>query len=61
MLLWSQKRIEGVDFVVVRVLTVGFTLEHILKSTARDINDFGAEEEIRRIMRQAFRSHQGKW
>jgi len=55
------ERIEGVDFVVVRELTGGIYFgEHILKEdTARDINDYSAEE-IRRIMRQAFKIAQGR-
>ena len=57
----KPERIEGVDFVVVRELTGGIYFgEHILKEdTARDINDYSAEE-IRRIMRQAFKIAQGR-
>lgn len=46
---------------VVRELTGGIYFgEHILKEdTARDINDYSAEE-IRRIMRQAFKIAQGR-
>ena len=42
----KPERIEGVDFVVVRELTGGIYFgEHILKEdTARDINDYSAEE-----------------
>ena len=57
----KPERIEGVDFVVVRELTGGIYFgEHILKEdTAHDINDYSAEE-IRRIMRQAFKIAQGR-
>ena len=57
----KPERIEGVDFLVVRELTGGIYFgEHILKEdTARDINDYSAEE-IRRIMRQAFKIAQGR-
>ena len=57
----KPERIEGVDFVVVRELTGGIYFgEHILKEdTARDINDYSAEE-IRRIMHQAFKIAQGR-
>ena len=57
----KPERIEGVDFVVVRELTGGIYFgDHILKEdTARDINDYSAEE-IRRIMRQAFKIAQGR-
>ena len=57
----KPERIEGVDLVVVRELTGGIYFgEHILKEdTARDINDYSAEE-IRRIMRQAFKIAQGR-
>lgn len=57
----KPERIEGVDFVVVRELTGGIYFgEHILKEDiARDINDYSAEE-IRRIMRQAFKIAQGR-
>lgn len=52
----KPERIEGVDFVVVRELTGGIYFgEHILKEeTARDINDYSADE-IRRIMHKAFK------
>lgn len=49
------ERIEGVDFVVVRELTGGIYFgEHQLQDeSARDINDYSAQE-IRRIIRKAF-------
>ena len=52
----KPERIEGVDFVVVRELTGGIYFgEHILEEDkARDINDYSADE-IRRIMRRAFK------
>lgn len=57
----KAERIEGVDFVVVRELTGGIYFgEHILnEDSARDINDYSAEE-IRRIMRRAFIIAQGR-
>ena len=57
----KPERIEGVDFVVVRELTGGIYFgEHILKEDkARDINDYSADE-IRRIMRRAFKIAQGR-
>ena len=56
----KPERIEGVDFVVVRELTGGIYFgEHILEEDkARDINDYSADE-IRRIMRRAFKIAQG--
>lgn len=52
----KPERIEGVDFVVVRELTGGIYFgEHILnEDSARDINDYTAEE-IRRILHKAFK------
>ena len=57
----KPERIEGVDFVVVRELTGGIYFgEHILEEDkARDINDYSADE-IRRIMRRAFKIAQGR-
>ena len=57
----KPERIEGVDFVVVRELTGGIYFgEHILEEDqARDINDY-SREEIRRIVRQAFKIAQGR-
>ena len=57
----KPERIEGVDFVVVRELTGGIYFgEHILKEDkARDINDYSSDE-IRRIMRRAFKIAQGR-
>lgn len=51
----KPERIEGVDFVVVRELTGGIYFgEHQLQAeSARDINDYSAQE-IRRIIRKAF-------
>ena len=51
----KPERIEGVDFVVVRELTSGIYFgEHQLQDeSARDINDYSAQE-IRRIIRKAF-------
>ena len=51
----KPERIEGVDFVVVRELTGGIYFgEHQLQDeSARDINDYSAQE-IRRIIRKAF-------
>lgn len=57
----KPERIEGVDFVVVRELTGGIYFgEHILEEDkARDINDYSADE-IRRIIRRAFKIAQGR-
>ena len=57
----KEERIQGVDFVVVRELTGGIYFgEHILEEDqARDINDY-SREEIRRIVRQAFKIAQGR-
>lgn len=51
----KPERIEGVDFVVVRELTGGIYFgEHQLQDeSARDINDYSAQE-IHRIIRKAF-------
>lgn len=51
----KPERIEGVDFIVVRELTGGIYFgEHQLQDeSARDINDYSAQE-IRRIIRKAF-------
>ncbi|MGV3125588.1 3-isopropylmalate dehydrogenase [Streptococcus orisratti] len=57
----KPERIEGVNFVVVRELTGGIYFgEHILnEESARDINDYSADE-IRRIMRKAFEIAHGR-
>lgn len=57
----KPERIEGVNFVVVRELTGGIYFgEHILnEKSARDINDYSADE-IRRIMRKAFEIAHGR-
>ena len=57
----KPERIAGVDFVVVRELTGGiyFGQHDLLEDTARDINDYSAEE-IERIVRKAFTIAQGR-
>ena len=58
---FETRAYRGVDFVVVRELT-GWDLfwrAYLKEDTARDINDYSAEE-IRRIMRQAFKIAQGR-
>ncbi|WP_019785636.1 3-isopropylmalate dehydrogenase [Streptococcus sobrinus] len=57
----KAERIAGVDFVVVRELTGGiyFGQHDLQEDTARDINDYSAEE-IERIVRKAFTIAQGR-
>lgn len=57
----KPERIAGVDFVVVRELTGGiyFGQHDLQEDTARDINDYSAEE-IERIVRKAFTIAQGR-
>lgn len=57
----KEERIAGVDFVMVRELTGGIYFgDHILEEkSARDINDYSAEE-IERIIRKAFEIARGR-
>lgn len=57
----KEDRIAGVDFVMVRELTGGIYFgDHILEEkSARDINDYSAEE-IERILRRAFEIARGR-